>query len=1496
MTRMEERSFVREGGRSRSGWSCRGVMALGIALWLAAAVSAVGQGVGRSPSRFYPDSSETAESLLRNAAGQVANRQWAEAIEIYQRVIERFGDKVSRLPRGESGGDAAGDFVLYVDNRTFCHRALSRLPAEGLALYRARVDGLAEIWFRKGAAGDPSSLLRVVDQAFCSSWGDDAIELLGDLAFQDGRMAEALACYRRLVPETPIDPLFLVFPDPSIDLPRVAAKKILCRAVAGESPPTPADLEAYARAYPDAAGALAGRSGLYRETLARAIAGDHLSAAGDLDGRWPTFAGSPRRTKVAPGPVDVGSIQWRIELEKVAVGRGGPSPFANRGFGNPGTPLSPERLLAFHPIVLGDQVLVADGSRVIAYNLGDRPAEAETTLAASVEPAWKHDPDDAQNPRAARFQAGAPRYTLTALGRRVFARMGGLSPPYFPGMGGPPGHGETSIIALDWNAQGKLLWERKASTLVLPNRQAERAVGRTISFEGTPVADPSRVYVAVVDRREQTATYVACLDAETGSSRWIRYVGTASTDGDQMAGAGFPMPMNPPSGDSGHRLLSLDGPTLYYQTNLGAVVAIDAVTGSIRWAASYPRSESGRAQGGDRDLNPAVVDGGRVFVAPSDCDSILAFGADGGRLLWKSEPISDDVKLTHLLGVARGRLVATGDRVLLFDVATGKLAHVWPDSGKSLEGYGRGLLAGDFIYWPTKDEIQVLDQRTSLRAEPPIKLHETYHTRGGNLVAGDGYLIVAQDDGMVVFCQNSRLIERYHQQIALEPNRASNYFRMGRAAEALGRDQFALEAYRDAWNKAAEGETIDGVALKGAARDHQFRLLLRLADLARKSKRWADAARDLEAAATVARADPDRLRARLRLADALLDSDRPQEAVAVCQRILADDRLRGLAVTADGRRSVRADLLVADRLSTIVRQHGRGVYAAYDREAKQLFDRGQVERDPGRLDSVSRAYPVATVVPDSLLALAALEEKAGRLADAASAYKRLVSILGDDPRRAGALLRLARVYESRGLPGAARECYLEIKSLSGKSSLGVDENGASYADLAAAALSRPPYDRLSESRSNPSIPLPLERGFRALGARGRVPRAIAAAGVAPSPESGRVFLVEPSALRLLDPRTGAAGWSVETGPGPVWAGYLGDKLLAAGPNRVTAVDFGQTTERWRFEPAKVAHQPDRPDPFAKDDADPPREIIAPLSGFQLVKGRLFCLHGKRELIALDAETGTVEWSFAPPSGSIDPRLWIGADRIVLQVDKPNQILILRTDDGRPTARASLGETERLERPPLPLDDSAVLIVPDRLSVKRLDLESGQFTWTYQESDKLPVNGPPLPLGDGERLFVVHDGRTLIRLDPLLGSKTWSTPLGYEDLSDRRDALAFDRERFYCASRQSLRAIAIGDGSAAWSRPMIGPADGSWSILLTERHLVVYPRSVAGADDADVENMPIAIRDRATGSLVQRFTFATAISDVALTADARGVLVSSAGGIWGLGPRPVLGSPGSGGPK
>ncbi len=159
-----------------------------------AAAHARAQGLNHGASKFYPDSSEKAETLLRNAAGLARDSQWAEAIEIYQRIIDQYGDKVAKLPKvvDRAAEPFSDEFVLFVDLRAYCHRALAKLPPEARAIYRNRLDGVAERWFREGASRrDTAMLRRVVELAFCSSWGDEALELLGDMAFQDGRFGEA---------------------------------------------------------------------------------------------------------------------------------------------------------------------------------------------------------------------------------------------------------------------------------------------------------------------------------------------------------------------------------------------------------------------------------------------------------------------------------------------------------------------------------------------------------------------------------------------------------------------------------------------------------------------------------------------------------------------------------------------------------------------------------------------------------------------------------------------------------------------------------------------------------------------------------------------------------------------------------------------------------------------------------------------------------------------------------------------------------------------------------------------------------------------------------------------------------------------------------------------------------------------------------------------------------------------------------------------------------
>ena len=55
-------------------------------------------------------------------------------------------------------------------------------------------------------------------------------------------------------------------------------------------------------------------------------------------------------------------------------------------------------------------------------------------------------------------------------------------------------------------------------------------------------------------------------------------------------------------------------------------------------------------------------------------------------------------------------------------------------------------------------------------------------------------------------------------------------------------------------------------------------------------------------------------------------------------------------------------------------------------------------------------------------------------------------------------------------------------------------------------------------------------------------------------------------------------------------------------------------------------------------------------------------------------------------------------------------------------------------------------------------------------------------------------------------------------------------------------------------------------------------------------MPLIVRQRETGELVQRFAFPTTIGDLTLKADPHGALVATARGLWGLGSKEGASSP------
>jgi len=162
-----------------------------------------------------------------------------------------------------------------------------------------------------------------------------------------------------------------------------------------------------------------------------------------------------------------------------------------------------------------------------------------------------------------------------------------------------------------------------------------------------------------------------------------------------------------------------------------------------------------------RSLNPAIAYKDLVVCAPSDSNRLFALDAFAGQLLWSSEEASD---IVHLLGVGQDYLLASGERLYWFQIHDGQLRGQFPEPYRDavrharpqLRGYGRGILANDLVYWPTRDAIYVFRQRP-LQTETgwmpvlqraPIDLH-LHQAHGGNLAVAGNVLLVATPDELI---------------------------------------------------------------------------------------------------------------------------------------------------------------------------------------------------------------------------------------------------------------------------------------------------------------------------------------------------------------------------------------------------------------------------------------------------------------------------------------------------------------------------------------------------------------------------------------------------------------------------------------------------------------------------------------------------------------------------------------------------------------------------
>ena len=648
-------------------------------------------------------------AIIVEAAAKVQDGKLLDAVEQFQRIIDTAGDELVPVDRHHQ---APARWVIQGH--------LARLPAEGLKLYRQRVDGQAAKRLDEARKSrDEAGLQRLLADMFAAKASEDAIVELARRAFERGDFDAAEHFWRMLLPQVEGETGRLHFPDPKTDIAATNSRLILIKLFRGERDEARSELKAFKEKHADAAGLLAGKNGKYAETLTELVNDPRqttLPRSPDESG-WHTFAGSASRT---------GSLRTKLPYfwPDVPAWKT-PLPFPRDEAFRPIA--THPRSLAFHPVISNGRAYIADGARVIAIDLMTGKASRA---------AWPRGGEETRIPTLK-----DQRHTLTEHEGILYARFG---PAALAVKDGP----DSASFILALGARKGETEERDALWKLDP----PTAPDSTTHFEGAPVAHRDRLYVAFWRQSAGDASAgIACyrLDEPTKTPElaWQRVVGKAGSE---------------PNGETRYRhaLVTISGPNVVYCTDGGSVVALNASDGKPAWEYRYPRNERPTLPR-YRDLCPPLADGGRIYAAPADTDRLLCLDAFTGRLIWERE----GVEVVHLLGVGRGRLIATfagqlkGIRGLNLRTGADSGENGWTilDDGDE-QTFGRGLVTEESVVWPTRRGLYFLNPadgtwlRSPIRNVPALVPEKSENDGGwksvterggfGNLTYADGVLVV----------------------------------------------------------------------------------------------------------------------------------------------------------------------------------------------------------------------------------------------------------------------------------------------------------------------------------------------------------------------------------------------------------------------------------------------------------------------------------------------------------------------------------------------------------------------------------------------------------------------------------------------------------------------------------------------------------------------------------------------------------------------------------
>jgi len=503
------------------------------------------------------------------------------------------------------------------------------------------------------------------------------------------------------------------------------------------------------------------------------------------------------------------------------------------------------------------------------------------------------------------------------------------------------------------------------------------------SVAGPPVVSGGSVYAAGVLTEGAINSYLAAFDEGSGELLWKSFVCAGQQDLTMFNRPFQEHTASPP--------LVADG-AVFLSSNLGVIACVDSWSGHVRWLTGYSSTARLASHSPERDqrrdipwVNRApLLEGGMLVVAPLDSRQILALDPATGRIAWTLDGNAPRLRDTRhqVLGTGDGRLLLGGEQhVECVDATNGQ--PVWTaglDLSRDDRIIGALELSGSTLLVPTAVKgLGVVDlgspQQVAWRPWDEITSRHGVRrvvAAGSALLLTDNTSVWAAVDAEAVLAaalaadkpeallgaaelllslgRLSEAEERFETLIAGNDPVLAARARTGRLEAGLRRARLEdtparWEALLALGQRIGEPWAAAPVALVALgelyAEESLARWLGVLAGL--------DASHRLDLGAlTPAGPQPVGLLA----AQRMLPDDAPAAALARLQDVLMrwpDERWNGGRVADEAAR----------RISELLAEHGRALYADYERQAEQAL---ALTDDAGSLAAVEQRFPNALAV------------------------------------------------------------------------------------------------------------------------------------------------------------------------------------------------------------------------------------------------------------------------------------------------------------------------------------------------------------------------------------------------------------------------------------------------------------------------------------------------------------------------------------------------------